>query len=342
MRKQSSLNELIAQAAAAEDQTDTTSGGFDFELPPAGVTVGRLVEYIELGVQPQKDYAGKPKPPVDQVRLTVEFLAPKNRHEFKDSEGSDRVRYDRMSINMTKKLNDRAKYTKLFNKMRAGRDDVIHMAQMIDVPLRFEIFHNEGKNKKGEVTTYANLWDKDGGMNIGVPKFQPDPLSDVWQDIPVPEAVSPLKVFFYNNPTNETWDSLFINGVREVKNGDQVEEVSKNWIQELIVSAVNYSGSRMEAFIEGVTEEETPLTEEEANEANEANEVEEVVAPPKKVAKAPAAKPAAKVNTKPAATVSKAVTTASKGVEPKAAAKGAVKPKPTTAGQDQLKAMGLI
>lgn len=331
--KKTDLKALIAAAAAAEDQTETTAGGFDFELPPAGVTVGRLVEYIELGMQPQRAYEGKDKPPVDMVRLTFDLLAPKNRHEYKDADGQDRVRYDRLSLNVTKKLNDRAKYTKLFNKMRAGRDDVTHMAQMIDVPLRLEIFHNLGKNKAGKEVTYANLWDKEGSMNIGVPKFQPDPLADEWQDIPVDEAVSPLKVFFYNNPTQETWDSLFIDGVREVKDGDSVTEVSKNWIQEMILSATDYSGSRLEAFMEGISEDETPL-----EEADEAEEVAEEVKPAPKKAVAKAAP--AKVAAKPAPTPVKA------GAKPAAPKPGVPTPKPkakpATAGQDQLKAMGLI
>lgn len=340
-KKAMTLAQLKALAAQTEDQTDTTAGGYDFDLAPAGTTVGRLVEYIELGKHPQPDYAGKAKDPADMVFMKVELLAPKNRHEYQDADKNDRVRYDTISFRISKKLNDKAKYTKLFNQMRSGRDDVTHMAQMIGEPLRFKVFHNVSKNKASKETTYANLWDKDGVMDIGVPKFQPDPLVDEWKDMPVAEATLPFKLFLFNNPTPETWDSIFIDGTRKVKDGDVETEVSKNWIQELIMSAVDFEGSRLEAMLGGMDEAELPIGEEtEEEEAEDEAEAEE-------------AKPAAKA--KPA-TAAKASAVAPKAAANPAAAKPVVKPaavaagkkaakpdaKPANKGDDALRAMGLL
>lgn len=343
-KKALTLAELQALAASNENQTEVTSGVFERELPPEGGTVGRLIEYIELGKQKQRDYMGKPKPDNDDVRLTFEFLAPFNKHEYKDAEGNDRVRYDRLSFTIAKKLNEKAKYYKLFNQMRYGRDNITHMAQMLNDPLRLTVFHNTSKGKDGKDKTYANLWSSDGSMDIGAPVLS-DPLTRKVQKLAVPAAFSPLRIFLWSNPTPETWDSLFVDGEWETKDkdGNVTETRSKNWLQETILGASDFTGSKLDAMLGGLTEEETPLEEvedesEEAEAEEAEQEVEEEIAPPRPVkaaaksakpvvpAKA-AAKPVGKVAAKPAAV---------------AAAKANVKPVAKKDSDAALRAMGLL
>ena len=57
----------------------------------------------------------------------------------------------------------------------------------------------------------------------------------------------------WSNPTKETWDSLFIDGTTEIKNADgTVENKSKNWVQETVLSATDYGGSALEQLLHGV------------------------------------------------------------------------------------------
>jgi hypothetical protein len=297
MTKALSIAELAAMAAEQEDQTVEQTTTFDNDPPAAGVTVGRFIEYIEIGKHKQADYMGKPKPPADGVRLTFELLHPKkNIHEY-EHEGEKRIRGEYVSIRVSKKMSDKAKFKKLFGAMTYGRDNIKHMAQMLGEAFIINIYHNV-VTKEGTTKTYVNL-DKDGVYGISAP-FVTDPLEGTKTEVPVREAIRPLRLFLFNNPTKETWDTLFIEGTREVKlDGGGVEQVSKNWLQELIMSAVNYTGSALEALLGGVAE--LPVTEDEAEKP--ADPVEKVVAkaaaakaekPASEKPKAAAAKPAAK------------------------------------------------
>lgn len=324
MTKALSIAELAAMAAAQEDQTETQTTTFDNDPPEAGVTVGRFIEYIEIGKHDGGQYQGKPKPPADYVRLTFELLHPKKNIKEYEVEGEKRERADRVSIRIAKKLSDKAKFKKLFNAMTYGRD-IKHMAQMLGEPFIITIYHNVVE-KEGVKKTYVNL-DNDGVYGIKAP-FVEDPLEGTRKDVPVRKEISPLRLFLWNNPTTETWDSLFIDGTREVKkDGGEVEHVSKNWLQESILDALNYKGSALEALIGGVADLPTDeVTDPEETVEEEEEIVEEAPAPAPKAAPAKAAaKPAAKPAGKP----------------PVAAATKAA-PKKESAADDALAALGLV
>ena len=76
--------------------------------------------------------------------------------------------------------------------------------------------------------------------------------------VPVPERLSPRKVFLWNKPNKATWDSLFIDGTYE-KDG---ETVSKNFLQDTIKKALNFEGSPIEEMLEGLGELPDLTTEE--------------------------------------------------------------------------------
>jgi hypothetical protein len=313
MTKALSIAELAAMAAEAEDQTEVQVTTFDNDPPEAGVTVGRFIEYIELGKHDGGEFKGKKKPDADYLRLTFELLHPKKNIKEYEHEGEQRVRADRVSIRISKKLSDKAKFKKLFGAMTYGRDSIKHMAQMLGEAFIINIYHNVVE-KEGTKKTYVNL-DNDGVYGISAP-FVTDPLEGTKTAVPVREAISPLRLFLFNNPTKETWDSLFIDGTRTVKkDGGAEEEVSKNWLQESILSAKNYVGSPLEALLGGVADLPTDEQPEET--------VEEVVV--EKPVEKPAPKAAAKTVEKPKAAAA-----------PKAAAKAAAP------ADDALAALGLV
>lgn len=256
------IKNFINEATKDIDHTVTTGGGdFEYTPPPAGPTVGVFIEYIELGMQKQPDYQGKPKPPVESVRLTFALTHPTKNTKEIDVEGGKKKIQDRISFDISIKLNEKAKFKKIFEKMRYGRDGITHMAQMLGDKFRLDVTHNEvGEKEKKRV--YANLWNEQGEIGISAP-FVDDPIAGSRTDIrsKIPEALDPLKVFLWGRPTKETWDTLFVDGTRTVKDEKgQEKEVSKNWLQERIINATDYKGSALENLLSGLDNLHTEAT----------------------------------------------------------------------------------
>ena len=242
------IAELAAKAAANEDQTETTTGGdYEYTPPPAGKTIGRLVEYIEVGKQPQKPFQGKPKPDAEEVWIGFELLHPKKNIREIEIEGGKQTVADFIRVRLTKKLGEKAKFKKLFNKMQYGREDKKHIAQMLGEAFILEIFHNTNPDTK---RVYVNL-DKDGEYGISAP-FIIDPLTEERKDINVPANIRPLRLFLWDFPNKETWDSLFIDGTATRKVDGKDVEVSKNYVQEKILAATNFEGSALHQILSDV------------------------------------------------------------------------------------------
>lgn len=252
-----SIAELAALAAETDDQTETTVGGdFERRVPQEGLTVGRLIEYIELGVHGNKPYQGKPKPDSDQVRITFELLSEKKGNIYEvDVDGGKKKLTEKVTVKLAKKQGEKAGFKKLFEVMRYGRPEIKHMAQMLGHAFKISIEHNKSADGK---ETYANIRDKDGNWHISAPRIvKEDPIEGTKEIITlnVPEQLTPSKIFLFNHPNKETWDSLYIDGTRTVKEeGKPDREESKNWLQETILSAKNYKGSPLDALLNEVTD----------------------------------------------------------------------------------------
>lgn len=245
------MNALLDQAKqAAQDQT-ATPAAFTYEPPAAGKALARFVGYVELGKRKQRDYKGEPRSPEDEVLLVFELNGKKHMKQYKEDEpAKPTLLYEEMTV----KLGDKANFKKLFNKMRGGREDVKHMAQLLNEPFLLTIEHNVVKGKDGKADrTYANIRDKDGSWLVGPPSIE-DPMSGEVTVLPVPEAMTPLRLLFWDNPTKEQWDSLFVDGERTIKDKEGNEKtVSNNRLQQKIVKeAINYDGSPLQDLIEGL------------------------------------------------------------------------------------------
>lgn len=233
---------LANQVAEQEDQTKAVAT--ERRVIPAGLTLARMIEYVELGLQPQKDYKGKKKADCEEVRIAFELCKPDN--TYIDSAGMERR--DVISCRITKKLSSKAKFFKLMKKMSRGRAEIKHMAQMLGEAFIVEIFHNDVE-KDGKTTTYANLFDSESSCNICAP-FQQDLITGETKAIPVPEPKEQLRMFLWSNPTKECWNSIFIDGTYTIKEASGAErEVSKNWMQETLRSSTAFSGSALEAML---------------------------------------------------------------------------------------------
>lgn len=244
-------NSLFNVANEIENLADHTevSTGFDRTPPAAGMAVCRFVQYIELGNH-VKQFDGKDKPSSPQVRVGFELHG---RHvEEQEVGGVVKKFHPILTTEMGLSLNSKASFKKLFNAMLAGRSGIINMAQMLGEAFLMEIVHTP--SLKDPKRVYAGF-KKDGAFTLRAPVM---PVTDEMgvptgevKAIKVPEATEgSAKVFLWDNPSTEQWDSLFIDGTYEQKDGDTVKQVSKNFLQETILSADNFAGSAAEAVLQ--------------------------------------------------------------------------------------------
>lgn len=243
------MNELLnmAKTAATADHTKTQEAP-EYTLPPAGPTPARFVGYVEIGKQPQ-EYNGEKKNPALEVIMYFELNGPKHRRKV-TVDGVEQEFTNRIQIRETVSVNSKANFKKLFNEMRQERENITHMAQMLGEPFLITVVHatsGEGDKKR----TYANMKDANG-WRIGPPVFI-DPLDpDNRKDVPVPEPTQPIMLMLWDNPNKMMWDSIFIDGTRTVKRDGKDVEVSKNWMQELCMNAVDYEQSPLYDLLTGI------------------------------------------------------------------------------------------
>ena len=242
------MNTLMSQitdASTLADQTEV-SAGFTYEAPAEGYTTARFVSYIEVGKQPQRAYQGVEKADAFEVRLTFELNGPKHITTY-EHEGVTKTRTNLIRITSTISNNEKSNFFKLLQKMTYGRNDIKHMAQMLGEGFLVQVTHNKSKDGK---KTYANL--KSDVWNIGQPATT-DPITNDVNILNVPVATQEIQLLLWNTPSKEQWESVFIDGSYE-REVDGVKVVkSKNFVQELAMSASNFIGSPLEALVMGGT-----------------------------------------------------------------------------------------
>lgn len=212
------LSSLVNDTIATQgvDQSITQSGGnFADVLLPKGTYFGRFMEYIELGKKIPL-HMGKPtgKPAVMNVRLGFIVYTP---------DGSiKRINPFPMAISSFEK----AKFKQVFDKMNYD-GTLKHMAQRLGQAFMFEVEQYTSKTGKTSNTIdFLSLRQ--------LPKFDPNTGAPI--ELPALDE-SGLRLFLFDNPTKETWDSLHIQ--------------ANNFIQQDILSAVNYEGSPLQQLLEG-------------------------------------------------------------------------------------------
>lgn len=248
----------FAQAAEAAvkdgkvNEADFEGGGdFTYEPPVEGPCVARLVSVIEIGNHPQRPYNGQEKPPAPEVIFQFELLGKKHRKEItvKDEAGSEtkKVVYPIITERMAIKAGPRAAYIKLLEALRYGRKEITHPAMVIGEAFILTIIHGDNGKEGKEKRIYANIKDASGNWKVGAPvrvneEGETEPLK-------APPATVEERFLLWDAPNIEQWQSLYIPGSRTKKVDGKETEVSKNWIQETIKSALNFDGSAVAAKI---------------------------------------------------------------------------------------------
>ncbi|WP_143136135.1 hypothetical protein [Burkholderia ubonensis] len=241
-----------AIAAAAETSTDmnvASAGGGDYAPPAEGKAGLRFVAYIEIGKQ-EGTYQGKPKVS-DKVFLVFELHGPK-------WPLNDNGEPQRITVEVNKSQNEKAGFYKMFKTMNyEGKARIF--AQLLGGDFQGKIIHRKYKNKRGKEVTVAELYDKVNQVYTIEPPFIEDEEGNTKRRN-VPPAITPIKVFLWDNPSKGMWDSIYIDGEYPERKDEKTGEVtaparSKNKFQLAIKSAKNFKGSAIEALLDGVDDE---------------------------------------------------------------------------------------
>jgi len=261
---------LLKQAKSTKgsvNHSEPTKGG-GMRLPEVGKCPARLVGYIELGTHPQGDYKGQAKSPEMEVQLVFECFGKNNMDEIEVDGKKKIVGRIVRPFPMSMKVNERAKFYKLFKDMDYNRG-LDHMYHMLDDVFRLTISHGVAK---GSGNPYASIDIIESPLIEKVDPETGDVVGHTDITNKVPPASYPLQLFLVENPTFEQWDSIEIEGTykkktKNEKTGEEIEEeVSSNFIQQKIKDALDWEGSAMQTLLLGLDDQEEEPKEEEVEE----------------------------------------------------------------------------
>jgi hypothetical protein len=171
----------------------------------------RLVEVLDLGLQNQRAWKGKAKPPCHEIQLTYELG-----NEFmKDEDGNDdtsRPRWVGERIPFHNLSQEKAKSTLRYRALDPTEEFGGDFTQLIGRACLVNIVQND---KDG--TIYNNV----GGVSPPI------------KGLEVPELVNDPKVFDMDNPDMDIFNNL------------------PEWLKEKMMGNLEYEGSALQAAVEG-------------------------------------------------------------------------------------------
>lgn len=192
------------------------SGGKDFTPMDAGTYPARIVNMVDLGMQGQRPYQGKEKPPVNMISLTYEFV-----DEFmQDEDGNDLTDKPRWLTEMMPIYSLGAEKAKSTLRYLALDPKSVHkgdFSKIVDVPCQVTVIHNPNKKVPGKV--YENI----GGVSLMREK-------DADKCAPL---VNPSIIFDMDAPVMEDFAAL------------------PEFIQKKVREGINYEGSILDGMLGG-------------------------------------------------------------------------------------------
>lgn len=236
------VNKLKASAEATGlDATQTVAGG-SYTPPEKGKARARLIGYIEVGKHEHRYGQAEPKQEDDVIFI---FELSGKKWPAKEVEGVKVPQ--RISIEVSKSLNIKSKFIKLFNAMNYEKT-AKHPVEFLDKEFLVDIIHDEFemRNQPGKKGVKATLYNKElGCYTVGAPFMALDPEDpSILTRVPAAERISELKALLWDNPDAAQWASIHIEGKYE-------DGKSKNTLQEKCLSALNYQGSPLQQLIQG-------------------------------------------------------------------------------------------
>lgn len=255
----------IVQGIDKEELTDMTEvkvgGGSGRSLLPSGTAFVRLSGYIEFGTHPQ-EYLGKKKDPALEFRLQFRVVGGVGVNL--DGEEENFVLDEDYLPPISTYDIAQSQYAKsgavaLFNAVNIEPATATHfmhkLGQLYTLQIGVKKNPKTGKmvqdidfkklQKATDAATrkpYTSYADKDGDI-VAIPQLKSEDI----------------RVFLWDRPQSVTkeqykamWDSIHIDGEYEKKDGDNVIKVSKNFLQEKCLSALNFENSSLQQLLDGV------------------------------------------------------------------------------------------
>ncbi|BAG70377.1 hypothetical protein RSB1_gp19 [Ralstonia phage RSB1] len=221
------LKKLAQKAAKTQDLTKEQAGG-DYAPPAKGVPGVRFVGYIETG-KVEGTFKGQTKVQ-DKAHLLFELHGKR----WPASEGG---RPQMLTVKLNKSKSSKSGYIKLFKAMNY-EGNATTFVELLGGDYIANVFHYENEGK-----TFATFKDDATGIITVRAPFVENEDGEP-QRRKVPEAMTDIKAFLWDDPDMDQWKSIFIDG--EYDDGK-----SKNRFQNAIKDALNFEGSPAEALLEG-------------------------------------------------------------------------------------------
>ena len=192
-----------------------SKGGMKKETLDPGVYPGRVVQLIDLGLQEQREFQGKEKPPVNEVMVTYELT-----DEFMFNEAGeplpDKPRFISETFAFHSINAERAKSTARYNALDPTNAYSGDFTKLLGAPCNITIVVNQGRGKNAG-KEYENV--------AGIAAMRQKDIDKL------PALVNPTRVFDLDDP-----DIKVFHGLSE-------------WVQEKIKKNLNYNGSKLQELL---------------------------------------------------------------------------------------------
>lgn len=178
-----------------------------------GTYPARLVQIIDLGLQAQRPYQGKDKPPAQEIMLTYElvdtFMLDENGKEL-----TDKPRWISETLPFYGLYADKAKSTQRYNALDPSGEFDGDFAKAIGQPINVTIVNNAvGDKVYDNIATISAMRPRDADK--------------------CPELVNPAKLLDLDAPDLDIFNAL------------------PEWLREKIKGNLNYKGSPLEQLLGG-------------------------------------------------------------------------------------------
>lgn len=180
----------------------------------------RLVQIIDLGLQPQRPYQGKDKPPMPEIMLTYELVDV----FMKDEDGKeleDKPRWISETIPFHNLRAEKAKSTIRYYSFDPNEEFEGDFTKLIGMPITVTVINNKvGEKVYDNVATTSAMRAKDAAK--------------------CPDLVNPAKVFTLDEPDMDIFNAL------------------PGWLQDKIKGNLEYEGSVLQKLAGKATAKSAP------------------------------------------------------------------------------------
>jgi len=205
---------------ASKLQEEKKKDGFKIPALEPSNYPARVVGIIDLGVQPQRPYKEKEKPPINEImityELTSEFLLDEEGNELKD-----KPRHLSETIPFYPLTAELATSTKRYNSLDPKGEFGGDFSKLIGCPCTVTIVNNKNK-KTGKI--YNNI------ASVTPPM----------KGFTIPELKNEPRLFDRSDPDMDVWEKL------------------PDWIQEKIKGGLDYYNTKLATLLSDVPKEEKP------------------------------------------------------------------------------------